>query len=65
MSRTKSLKELLAPITWSWGSSIKVRQLLVDERHKRVRDVYSFMSKKEKELADKWFKEESHEGLWD
>lgn len=65
MNRDEILKNMLAPITWNMSSSIEARKNLVINRRKVVRDAYPFMNENEKKLADKWFEEESHSGLWD
>ena len=65
LTREKALNNLLQPITWNWGSSIKARQDLVSKRFNDVRTAYPFLTDDEKAKADKWKKDESHSGLWD
>jgi hypothetical protein len=65
ISRTKALKELLAPITWGASSSLGARQRWVRERRNEVTVVLPFLTAKERALAEKWLEKEKHEGLWE
>ncbi|USV40924.1 hypothetical protein [Xanthomonas phage BUDD] len=65
INREEYLDKLLAPILWDWSSSIRARQNLVYSRHDLVRAAYPLMTEEEQARAKKWFKEESHSGLWD
>ena len=64
-TRLNALKELLEPITWSLSSSIPSRQNIVYSRVSQVNLVYPFLTNEEKVLADEWFKNEEHSGLWE
>ena len=64
-TRESALATLLEPIKLDWSSGIRARQALVISRRAHVKAAYPFMTDEEKAKADEWFKNESHEGLWD
>ena len=65
LTAEQMLSFLLAPIKYSYSSSIESRKQLVRDRHAAVKHAYPFMTDEQRGLADKWMIEESHSGLWD
>jgi hypothetical protein len=65
MTREQALSRLLSPIEWHPSSSIPARKALVVRRHERLDIVLPFLTEEEKDKAEKWRKEEQHNGLWD
>jgi hypothetical protein len=59
------LDKLLEPITWSWSSSIRARQNLVESRREKVTLVLPFLSEEDTSKANKWLSDNKHSGLWD
>ena len=64
-SRGEKVKELLQPIEWTLDKPLKYRQAIVLKRRESVVNAYPLLTDDEKVLADKWFENEKHSGLWD
>ena len=63
--RAEALDQLLLPIGMNYFSSIKARQLLVNNRRAKVKAVIPFLDSEELTRAEQWMVDERHGGLWE